>query len=67
MFRSHKGFLSEGEHFKDVLKSDWKTVQALGTTHIELANHIKAIIAAASVFVLPIQFNNNVVVSDLVC
>ncbi len=55
MFRSHKGFLSEGEHLKDVLKGDWQTVQALGTTHIELANHIKAIISAASVFVLPIN------------
>lgn len=41
------GFLGENESFKEVLKQDWLTVQKLGTTHIELAEHLKCIINVA--------------------
>lgn len=34
------GFLGKKESLKDVLKTDWKVVQNLGTTHIELADQI---------------------------
>lgn len=37
------GFIGSTENFKDVLQRDWKTVQALGITHIELAAQLKAI------------------------
>lgn len=37
------GFMGPTESFKDVLQKDWRTVQALGTTHIELAAHLKEI------------------------
>lgn len=36
-------FLGSEENFKDVLKQDWKTVQDLGLTHLELAEHLKYI------------------------
>lgn len=40
---SYSGFLGANESFKEVIKTDWKTVYSMGTTHIELATHIKAI------------------------
>lgn len=40
---SYSGFLGMDESFKDVLLADWKSVQALGWTHAELASHLDAI------------------------
>lgn len=40
---SYSGFLGANESFKKVIKTDWETVYSMGTTHIELATHIKAI------------------------
>ena len=37
------GFLSKEDSLLGVLKKDWKTVSALGTTHIELADHLESI------------------------
>ena len=37
------GFLGKEESLLNVLQKDWKTVNALGTTHIELADHLKSI------------------------
>ena len=37
------GFIGADESFKEVLQRDWKTVEALGTTHIELAERIREI------------------------
>jgi len=31
------------ESFRQLLRKDWKTVDALGTTHIELAGHLRAL------------------------
>ena len=44
---SGTGFLNRTENLKDVLQQDWKTVDAIGTSHIELANHLEAIWNAA--------------------
>jgi O-acetyl-ADP-ribose deacetylase (regulator of RNase III) len=41
--QSECGFLGKNEKLKDVLKADWHTVEALGTTHTELADEITAI------------------------
>ena len=38
-----KFHLAEEEKLKDVVKADWKTVEALGTTHKELAEILKKI------------------------
>lgn len=37
------GFLGREDSLLEVLQKDWKTVDALGTTHIELADHLKSI------------------------
>eukprot|EP01104_Vermistella_antarctica_P020999 TRINITY_DN924_c0_g1_i1.p1 TRINITY_DN924_c0_g1~~TRINITY_DN924_c0_g1_i1.p1 ORF type:complete len:329 (+),score=51.10 TRINITY_DN924_c0_g1_i1:410-1396(+) len=42
--RSWSGFLGEKESLRGLLESDWDTVRGLGTTHIELASHLKAIL-----------------------
>ncbi|MDP1835938.1 MAG: hypothetical protein Q8K75_08430 [Chlamydiales bacterium] len=44
---AHSGFLGASENLKDILQKDWKTVSALGTTHIEIANHLEAIFEKA--------------------
>lgn len=36
-------FLGQMESFKEILKEDSKTVEAVGSTHIELADHLEAI------------------------
>ena len=41
---STDGFLADNENLIDVLKADWQTVAQLGLTHIELANHLSAIL-----------------------
>lgn len=40
---SDSGFIGMNEDLLDVLQKDWKTVEDLGTTHIEIANHLKSI------------------------
>lgn len=40
---AESGFLGSGQSFKAVLQQDWKMVEAMETTHIELAAHLKAI------------------------
>jgi len=42
--RSFNGFLDEGQSIKDCLLCDWNLVTRLGTTHLCLVNHLKAII-----------------------
>lgn len=37
------GFLGQKDGLVEVMKKDWKTVEKLGTTHIELANHLESI------------------------
>ena len=37
------GFIGKEDNLLDILQKDWKTVDALGTTHIELADHLKSI------------------------
>jgi hypothetical protein len=37
------GFIGKNERFKEVLKKDWSTVQALDCTHIELAQELRNI------------------------
>lgn len=41
--RSLCGFLGENESCKEVLKKDWQTVLSLGTSHMELAAHLKTV------------------------
>lgn len=41
------GFLGPNESFKEVLKHDWETVEKHNTTHEELVNHLRNIIALA--------------------
>lgn len=41
------GFLGADESFKEVLKTDWQTVAKLGTTHCELAAHLRNIVEMA--------------------
>lgn len=41
--RARDLFLGSTETLKNLLSDDWKTVFDLGTTHIELADHLKAI------------------------
>ncbi len=40
---SEDGFLGTNDRFKDVLRKDWETVEALGTTHLELSVHLSNI------------------------
>lgn len=42
--RSVGGWLGPNESFKAVLSSDWNTVLANKTTHIELASHLKEVL-----------------------
>jgi hypothetical protein len=49
MYRSHTGFLSEGESLKAVLHQDWELVERLGTTHLHLAAHLHALLTLAKV------------------
>jgi hypothetical protein len=49
MYRSHTGFLSAGESLKAVLRQDWELVKQLGTTHIHLASHLRALLTLAKV------------------
>jgi hypothetical protein len=37
------GFIGQNETLKQILQQDWRTVQLLGTTHIELAAHLRNI------------------------
>jgi len=48
------GWISDATAIKDVLKKDWDTVKALGTTHFEIAAHLDAIWSLAS----PCDFKN---------
>jgi len=45
--RSFNGFLNNNQTFKECLIQDWETVYALGTTHVILANHLRAILSQA--------------------
>jgi hypothetical protein len=49
MYRSHTGFLGEGERLKAVLHQDWELVERLGTTHLHLAAHLRALLALVKV------------------
>lgn len=40
---SDSGFLGKNDNLIEVMKKDWQTVDKLGITHIELADHIKTI------------------------
>jgi len=40
---ANTGFIGKEDNLLDVLQKDWKTVGALGTTHIEIADHLQAI------------------------
>lgn len=44
-FRCGDGFLGVHESFKGVLKHDWETVAALGTSHQQIAHHLRQVIA----------------------
>jgi len=47
-YRSHSGFLGPGESLKGVLMQDWELVtQRLGTTHLQLAAHLRALLTLA--------------------
>lgn len=48
------GFLAGNDKLIDVIKKDWKTVDKLGTSHIELAKHLELIWDLAE-----IEFNKN--------
>jgi hypothetical protein len=43
-YRSFDGFLGKDEHFKEIIKRDWKTVTEMGCSHKELAHHLKEIL-----------------------
>lgn len=40
---SSVGFIGKDDSLLDVLQKDWKIVDALGTTHVELADHLESI------------------------
>ena len=43
--RSYSGFIAANESLRAVIESDWELVHSLGTTHVELAGHLAAILS----------------------
>ncbi len=49
---SQSGFLGKDESLIEVLQQDWDTVEKLGTSHVELAAHLRNILDLAKTFSL---------------